>query len=103
MLNSTVSHTVQVLGITGCLLWGTWVAQSLKRLTLDFGSGHDLRVREIEPLLGSMLTARRLLGILSLPFAPAPPPIPSPAHSLSQIINEFFKKIQKVLLAVRHV
>ena len=23
---------------------GTWVAQSVKRLTLDFGSGHDLRV-----------------------------------------------------------
>ena len=25
------------------------VAQSVKRLTLDLGSGHDLTVREIEP------------------------------------------------------
>ena len=24
--------------------WGTWVAQSVKRLTLDFSKGHDLMV-----------------------------------------------------------
>ena len=29
---------------------GTWVAQSVKRPTLDFGSGHDLAVHEFEPL-----------------------------------------------------
>ena len=28
---------------------GAWVTQSVERLTLDFGSGHDLIVREIEP------------------------------------------------------
>ena len=28
---------------------GAWVAQSVKRLTLGFGSGHDLRVRGFEP------------------------------------------------------
>ena len=28
---------------------GAWVAQSIKRPTLDFGSGHDARVCEIEP------------------------------------------------------
>ena len=28
---------------------GTWVAQSVKHLTLDFGSGHDLMVCEFEP------------------------------------------------------
>ena len=28
---------------------GTWVAQSVKRPTLDFDSGHDLRVLETEP------------------------------------------------------
>ena len=28
------------------------MAQSAKRLTLDFGSGHDLTVREIEFLIG---------------------------------------------------
>ena len=28
------------------LPWGTWVALSVKHLTLDFGSGHDLSVVE---------------------------------------------------------
>ena len=31
---------------------GTWVAQSVKHQTLDFGSGHDLMVHEMEPHLG---------------------------------------------------
>ena len=31
---------------------GAWVAQSVKRLTLDFSSGHDLTVRVFEPLMG---------------------------------------------------
>ena len=31
---------------------GTWVAQSVKHATLDFGSGHDLMVRGTEPHVG---------------------------------------------------
>ena len=31
---------------------GAWVAQSVKWLTLDFSSGHDLTVPEIEPHIG---------------------------------------------------
>ena len=31
---------------------GTWVAQSVKHLTLDFSSGHDLTVREFKPCIG---------------------------------------------------
>ena len=31
---------------------GAWVAQSVKRPTLGFGSGHDLTVREFEPCIG---------------------------------------------------
>ena len=31
---------------------GAWVAQLVKCPTLDFGSGHDLRVHEIEPCIG---------------------------------------------------
>ena len=31
---------------------GLWVAQLVKRQTLDFGSGHDLLVGEIEPCSG---------------------------------------------------
>ena len=33
-------------------LWGTCVAQSVKRPTLDFGSGHDLLVHEFKPHIG---------------------------------------------------
>ena len=33
-------------------LRGTWVAQSVKHLTLGVGSGYDLTVREIEPQVG---------------------------------------------------
>ena len=31
---------------------GAWVAPSVRRLTLDLGSGHDLPVREFEPHVG---------------------------------------------------
>ena len=31
---------------------GAWVAQLAKHLTLDFGSGHDLMVREFKPQTG---------------------------------------------------
>ena len=32
--------------------WGAWVAQLVKHLTLDFGSGHDLTVCGIKPRVG---------------------------------------------------
>uniref|UniRef100_A0A7N5P1R7 ATP binding cassette subfamily D member 4 n=1 Tax=Ailuropoda melanoleuca TaxID=9646 RepID=A0A7N5P1R7_AILME len=35
-------------------MWGTWVAQSVKPLTLDLSSGPDLRVVSSSPALGSM-------------------------------------------------
>ena len=31
---------------------GAWVAQSVEHLSLDFGSGHDLTVCDIEPHVG---------------------------------------------------
>ena len=44
---------------------GAWVAQSVKHLTLDFSSGHDLMVREIKPhdliILSPSLSAPLLL------------------------------------------
>ena len=46
---------------------GAWVARSVLSPTLDFGSGHDLTVCGTEPHVGSVLTARGLLGLLSLP------------------------------------
>ena len=53
-------------------VWGTWVTQSVKRLILDSGSGHDLPVYEFELARGSVLAGWTLLGILSLPLS-APP------------------------------
>ena len=32
-------------------MWGTWVAQLVESPTLDFGSGHNLVIHEIEPPL----------------------------------------------------
>ena len=69
--------------------WGAWVAQLVERPTLDFGSGHDLKVceiSEIKPELGSVLTGQNLLGILSLLSLCPSPPILSP--SLSVKINK---------------
>ena len=36
--------------------WGAWVAQSVKQLTLGFGSGRDLRVMRSSPASGSVLS-----------------------------------------------
>ena len=33
---------------------GGWMAQLVKCLTLDFCSGHDLTVRELEPRCGAL-------------------------------------------------
>ena len=35
--------------------WGAWMAQSVKCPTLDFVSGHDLRVLRLSPTVGSAL------------------------------------------------
>ena len=47
-------HTA-VLVICSFKLWGGCVAQSVKRLTLDFSSGHDSRVMGLNPASGSAL------------------------------------------------
>ena len=45
---------------------GVGWAQSVKCLTLDFGSGRDLTVVGSSPTLGSALTVWSLLGVYSL-------------------------------------
>jgi len=67
----------------GYLNQGAWVAQWVKCLTLDFGSGRNLRVVRSSPTSGSML-----LKTLSLPLPP--PLILQCWHSLS-----FSKKPQQ--------
>lgn len=72
-----------------------WDAQLVKHLTLDFGSGHDLRVMGSRPLSGSMLSRESAWDShsLSLPSLSPFPSLPlSLPHSLSQIINLFFFK-----------
>ena len=45
---------------------GTWVAQSVEYLILDFATGHDLRVMGWRPVQ-ALCSVQSLLGILSLP------------------------------------
>ena len=59
------------------------MAQSVKRLTLDFGSGHDLKVHEIEP----SVRVPRLEFSLSLSLCPSPAHMCARALSLSLKIN----------------
>ena len=70
-------------------LWleGTRVAQTVKHLTLDFSSGHDPMVREIEPCIG--LSDDRVEAAWdSLSPSLSPPPSCARALSLSQLINK---------------
>ena len=60
-----------------------WVAQSVKHLTLDFDSGHDIMVMRTSLMSGSVLSMEPGLGF-SLPT----PPCPSPYLCfLSKLIN----------------
>ena len=58
---------------------GAWVAQSVKRPTLHFGSGHDLTVGEIKPYIGLCDNSVEP-ACDSLPLCPSP----AHAHSLSK-------------------
>ena len=63
---------------------GAGVAQLVKCLTLDFGSGRDLTVCDFEPRIGLHVDTVDLLGIFSL--------LSLPPHSLK--INKYtFKKL----------
>ena len=51
---------------------GDWVVQSVKPLTLDFGSGHDLMARESEPSVGLCADSMEpAWGSLSLSLCPS--------------------------------
>ena len=49
---------------------GVWVAQSVKCPTLDFSSGHDLRVVGLSPASGSKLSGESAWDSLPLPPTP---------------------------------
>ena len=67
------------------------MAQSVRHLTLDFGSGHDVMVHGFEPCIG--------LGILSLPVCPSP----THSFSLSLSRNKLKKIYKKKILRKTHL
>ena len=52
---------------------GTWEVQWVKRLTLDFGSGHDLTVCEIKPHVWLCADSMEPAWDSLCPFLSAPP------------------------------
>ena len=76
-------------------LWGVWVAPSVKQPTLAFGSGHDLTVLEMEPLLG-------LCAHSTEPAWDSFSLCPSPACTLTLSQNEHLKKKRNIkIMAAR--
>ena len=51
----SIKSCQKVIGHVSICLRDNWVAQLVKRLTLDLSSGLDLRVVTLSPALGSML------------------------------------------------
>ena len=47
---------------------GAWLAQLVRRWTLDFNFGHDFRVVRLSPTLGSVLGVQPAFKILYLPL-----------------------------------
>ena len=63
--------------------WGTWVAQLVKRPTLDFHLGHDLTVGEFKPRIGLHTDSMEPAW-----DSVSPSLCSSPAHALSFKINK---------------
>ena len=53
-VNAFILQTFCMEHILKRMLRGTWVAQSVKHLTPDFGSGHDFTVMRLSPESGSV-------------------------------------------------
>ena len=53
---------------------GTWVAQSVRHLTLDFGSDRDFRILRSSPPVGSVLSEESTRGFSLSPSVPLSPP-----------------------------
>ena len=68
---------------------GTWVVQLAKHLTLDFGSGHDLRVMRSSPKSGSTFSMESAWDSLSLSLSLSLCPSPY-SHILSFFLNFIF-------------
>ena len=62
---------------------GTWVAQWVEHPTLDFGSGHDLRVMRLSPKLGSTVRVK-----FACPFPSDVSLTPNPLHLSLSVSNK---------------
>ena len=67
--------------------WGTWVAQSVESLTLDFISGHDLRIVRLSPGPHGVWS---LIETLSLPLS-----FPLFAHACTHVLSLSERKKEK--------
>ena len=65
------------------LSMGACVAQSVKRPTLDFGSGHDLRIVRLSSVLGSAARGACLL----LSPSPSAPPCPQKKRKIKEKVS----------------
>ena len=73
-----------------------WGVHLVKCLTFDFCSGHDLRVLESSPSLGSARSLESAWDSLFPSLCPLPPPPPPGLFSLSLSLSEInFKNIKK--------
>ena len=77
------------------------MAQSVEpcQLTLDFGSGNDLRVREFEPRVGLWADSSEPAWDSVSPSLSAPPPACAHSHSLPQ--NKYINLKKKIKMYVR--
>ena len=80
-----------------------WLGWSVKCPTLDFGSGHDLTILESSPRLGFALTARSLLGILSLPLSAPPLLVLFLSLSLSLSLSKYINLKKKYEVASEYL
>ena len=69
------------------MLRGTWMVHSVKRLTLGFGSGHDLMVCEVEPHT-ALSAGSAESGWDSLSPSLSAPPLLPPSLSLSLSLSK---------------
>ena len=71
-------------------VWGARVAQSVKYLTVDLSSGHDLKACEFKPCTG--LCAN---GMESAWDSVSSSLCPSPAYALSHSLSKQINKLKK--------
>ena len=75
---------------------GTWVAQSAKHPTLDFNSGQDLIIRELEPCV--LLHAVRVEPAWDASPPSLCPPPPAHVRAHVYVLSLEINKLKKIIL-----